>query len=91
MMRSTATAFLLLTTATAVGATLQVSKGGGMCAGYNDASDDYKVYYGPCNSADTVATSGRPYFSVEITGMGVISGSDTDYLSDPRYIAVASK
>ena len=59
-----------------------------MCAGYNDASNDFKVYYGPCTTADTVATSGRPYFSVEITGMGVISGSDTDYLSDPATYAM---
>jgi hypothetical protein len=87
MMRNTAPGFLLLTAATAVRATLQMSKGGGMCAGYNDASNDFKVYYGPCTSADTVATSGRPYFSVEITGMGVISGSDTDYLSDPATYA----
>eukprot|EP01043_Picozoa_sp_COSAG02_P015740 COSAG02_NODE_678_length_18586_cov_39.649375_8_plen_364_part_00 len=58
-----------------------------MCAGTDDAGDDFKIYYGPCNSADTVATSGRPYFTLQITGMGVISGTDTDYLSDPATYA----
>ena len=83
MLQKTTTALLLALTATGVEAALRFAKGGGMCAGMDDAGTDYKIYYGPCNSADTVATSGRPYFTLEITGMGVISGSDTDYLSDP--------
>jgi len=42
---------------------------------------------GPCDSATTVATSGRPYFTAQITGMGVLSGTDTAYLSDPATYA----
>eukprot|EP01043_Picozoa_sp_COSAG02_P035370 COSAG02_NODE_2529_length_8602_cov_20.688463_1_plen_390_part_00 len=87
MLQKTTTAFLLALTVTSVEGTLRFAKGGGMCAGMDDTSSDYKIYYGPCNSADTVATSGRPYFTLQITGMGMISGSDTDYLSDPATYA----
>ena len=61
---------------------LQVAKGGGMCAGYDDAGDNPKIYYGACDSADTVTTSGKPYFTVEMVGMGVITGTDTAYLTE---------
>lgn len=63
--------------------TLQIAKGGGMCAGMDDSGTDHKIYYGACESAATVATSGNPYFTVEMTSMGLLSGSDTAYLTDP--------
>eukprot|EP01052_Picozoa_sp_SAG31_P017278 SAG31_NODE_1175_length_9536_cov_20.263113_3_plen_334_part_00 len=84
---TTAACLWLALMATAVEGTLRLSQGGGMCAGTDDASGDFKIYYGPCTSADTVATSGRPYFSLQMSGMGILSGSDTDYLSDPATYA----
>jgi hypothetical protein len=46
MMTKTTLLLLALATGTVVEATLQMVKGGGMCAGTDDSSNDYKVYYG---------------------------------------------
>jgi hypothetical protein len=68
-------------------AELQMIKGGDMCAGYDDASDDFKIYYGPCASAETVATTETtPYFTAETQEMALISGGDSAYLTDTSKI-----
>jgi hypothetical protein len=52
-----------------------------MCAGYDDASDDYKIYYGPCASAAAFET-GAPYFTSELTDVALVSGGDSAYLTN---------
>ena len=52
-----------------------------MCAGYDDASDDYKIYYGPCASAAAFGT-GAPYFTSELTNVALVSGGDSAYLTN---------
>lgn len=59
-----------------------VTGGVKMCAGYDDASDDYRVYYGPCTSTSGFEKKEMPIFSAEITNATVISGGDSKYLTD---------
>jgi len=51
-----------------------------MCGGIEDTSE--KVYYGACTSAATFTRGHLPYFTSEVVGAALITGSDKEYLSN---------
>jgi hypothetical protein len=77
---------MLVEQASAVGSPVAV-KGGNMCAGYDSAADDYRIYYGPCDTVAQFATGTQPMFSAGMTGCALISGADGAYLTDETTFA----
>jgi len=70
-------------------AELEIVKAGDLCAGYDNAANDFKIYYGPCESAATIATTETtPYFTAETQDMALIKDDDSSYLTDASKVDV---